>query len=516
MSKTKIYANAIFCSRADTLENWTRENPVLLAGEHAVVTDGVCGHREKVGDGITPFCDLAWSHGLPCGEPTDTGGERFNDYQNNIAGGKGFVISDKNPNAKTYTLEGYTGGYEVGDTFSVILNSNHDMLGTITAIDGNVITVDNYTDGSGSFSALPSEDRMFWVHTKSTVGNVALSNFQHAEGRNTKALQNGAHAEGRETIASGKYSHAEGRDTVSSYCAHAEGNRTTALGQCSHAEGNGSTAGREYSHAEGYYSKTLGFAAHAQNRECLASGEYSHAGGYKAQALGPYTIAHGNEVVAKSGLQTVFGSHNADDNDALFIVGNGSAAAKSNAFAVCYDGSAKVAKMGSGDTAVATKGYVDNKDKFELISDNRYSYPSGITIINVSQDKNKKSFNLKRAKVFIDLKVSSDKTNELRIYDSQINLARFPQITLKSGQINGFVFDIDMMGNSTDGFLVTTRYPAEAMVDSSDFGFDFSQSANNHTLTSYSSFPKAIDSIAVQFKGSNIIGARIMIWGVRE
>lgn len=57
---TKIYANARFGFREDTLKNWTEINPILEKGEPAVVRDGANGEWLKIGDGVTPFNCLPW------------------------------------------------------------------------------------------------------------------------------------------------------------------------------------------------------------------------------------------------------------------------------------------------------------------------------------------------------------------------------------------------------------------------------------------------------------------------
>ena len=64
---TKIYANARFGFREDTLENWSENNPILEKGEPAVVRDGVNGEWLKIGDGETDFNRLPWKKG-PKGE----------------------------------------------------------------------------------------------------------------------------------------------------------------------------------------------------------------------------------------------------------------------------------------------------------------------------------------------------------------------------------------------------------------------------------------------------------------
>ena len=146
-------------------------------------------------------------------------------------------------------------------------------------------------------------------------------------------------AEGNGTSATGEHSHAEGSGTeATDYSAHAEGWQTKATADSAHAEGYRSIASGEASHAEGsadYYetSKTWGntrttasgFASHAEGIATLASGKASHAGGHGTIASGDY--------------QTVIGTYNAVDLDALFIIGNGTSDTnRSNALVVKKNG----------------------------------------------------------------------------------------------------------------------------------------------------------------------------------
>ena len=60
----KIYANARFGIRSDSIENWEANNPVLEKGEPSIVENP----REpsewfKTGDGVTPWVDLPWKKG---------------------------------------------------------------------------------------------------------------------------------------------------------------------------------------------------------------------------------------------------------------------------------------------------------------------------------------------------------------------------------------------------------------------------------------------------------------------
>ena len=56
----KIYGDARFLPRHDTLENWQTKNPILLGAEPSYVIDGEDGKKIKFGDGVTPWNDLPY------------------------------------------------------------------------------------------------------------------------------------------------------------------------------------------------------------------------------------------------------------------------------------------------------------------------------------------------------------------------------------------------------------------------------------------------------------------------
>lgn len=226
----------------------------------------------------------------------------------------------------------------------------------------------------------------------------ATNEYAHAEGGDTTASGKRAHAEGNSTVASGSYAHSEGTETIASGTAshaeggpridkngksyqtkasgnysHAEGAGTTASGHASHAEGENTTASN-YAHAEGYGTNATGPHSHAEGSTTLAQGMSSHAEGWKTQALnegahaqgyetvasGEASFAGGNRTIASQNFQTALGTYNAENEDALFIVGNGEDADhRSNAFVVNKDGTATLSKGPTEDMDVATKAYVD-------------------------------------------------------------------------------------------------------------------------------------------------------------
>lgn len=182
-----------------------------------------------------------------------------------------------------------------------------------------------------------------------TDGNRVNYRASHAEGIETKAYMKGSHAEGGDTTASGSYSHAEGdRTKATGSAGHAEGCLTTA-GYRSHAEGEKTIAGgsdttSKAAHAEGISTQATGGGSHAEGKETIATGLYAHAEGLGSHASGTASHAGGQSTIAQWDNSTVVGQFNKTtglsntNSSPLFIVGNGNATNKSNAFEVYKDG----------------------------------------------------------------------------------------------------------------------------------------------------------------------------------
>ena len=68
----KIYVNARYAFREDSLENWQALNPILEKGEPSIVRDGKDGEWLKIGDGETAWNDLPYKKG-PQGQKGDIG-----------------------------------------------------------------------------------------------------------------------------------------------------------------------------------------------------------------------------------------------------------------------------------------------------------------------------------------------------------------------------------------------------------------------------------------------------------
>lgn len=270
------------------------------------------------------------------GEETLEGGEIFNDYQYNTAGGKGFEITEKAPTSNGegyYVLKGYdqyildhpeesSSAYGIGDTWSAHIKNAYDFWGTIINVDEDKIYVTNYVEGAND-----TDPWTFWVHTKPTFGNLPIGDLSHAEGKNTTAIGQAAHAEGRDTVANENYAHAEGRQTKAAYAGHSEGRITNARGMYGHAENFRTIAGNS-AHAEGSYRVALGQHSHAEglgkkntamkdqyggnpaDETIGALGDASHVEGIETTAIGEGAHAEGYNTIAPNDYSHASGSFN--------------------------------------------------------------------------------------------------------------------------------------------------------------------------------------------------------------
>ena len=171
------------------------------------------------------------------------------------------------------------------------------------------------------------------------LGTIASGEGAHAEGRNTQAINDASHAEGRETIASGIRAHAEGYATqATKQNTHAEGTSTKALGHSAHSEGHSTIAGPSDTAPIPLSENSIGYFSHAEGNGTWASGNSSHAEGKGTTASGLASHAGGIGTKATGQGQTVVGKYNAINDNALFIIGNGTTDKnRSNAFEVMQD-----------------------------------------------------------------------------------------------------------------------------------------------------------------------------------
>lgn len=228
------------------------------------------------------------------------------------------IDRDGNEYFKVEDLRDESGTLEVTDTFDSDGESRVYVL-TFTATDTDyTVTV---SDGSGgtvtkeatrvTFDTYPTAGATITV-TYMTASELAKS---YTLGRRDATADVGAMsvAEGLDTAASGRQS-------------HASGNLTTASGTNSYAGGARTTA---------------------SGRNSRATGEDTTASGWGSHADGLHTIAGSN-------YQTAIGRWNDNDPNNAFEVGNGVTGARSNAFAVDWDGTVTAAGEVKGASVSAS------------------------------------------------------------------------------------------------------------------------------------------------------------------
>ena len=256
------------------------------------------------------------------------GGEVFNDYVNNTAGGVNSHAEGKgtaavgnyshaeglrtnargvNSHAEGQETEA-VGDYSHAEGFQTHANKNNSHAeGRITVADGGASHAEGgETQASGDYSHAEGQKTVASGLNSHTEGynTKATKSNSHAEGLNTLAKGDNSHAEGKGGIATGTNSHVEGLETNTEGAnSHAEGLRTNARGVNSHAEGQETEAVGDYSHAEGFQTHANKNNSHAEGRITVADGGASHAEGGETQASGDYSHAEGQKTVA-SGLNS--------------------------------------------------------------------------------------------------------------------------------------------------------------------------------------------------------------------
>ncbi len=191
------------------------------------------------------------------------------------------------------------------------------------------------TTASGNYSTA-----MGWATKASGVYSTAM-------GINTTASAYGSTAMGASTTASSSYSTAMGASTTAS------GYHSTAMGASTTASSSYSTAMGASTTASGKNSTAMGSSTTASGEKSIAMGFETTASGYNSTAMGFYTTASGNNSTAmgfytkaQPYASTVLGRYNIisgttdswEDDEPLFVIGNGDSMTPSNAMTVLKNG----------------------------------------------------------------------------------------------------------------------------------------------------------------------------------
>lgn len=199
---------------------------------------------------------------------------------------------------------------------AVTIMKNGDFI-----LNADQIPSEGFNSGKMAFfSPERAAMRVGEIGTSKNWNVDSLGYYSFAFGRNTKASNEYSFAGGLSSQATGSYSVALG------FSSEAHGNYSTAIGFDSEADGTGSVA--------------IG-------RDALANGDYGNAFGHTTRANGYNSFAAGRATYAQSAYETVFGRYNIipssvnsatgwDDDDQLFVVGNGTSSSNQNDAFVIY------------------------------------------------------------------------------------------------------------------------------------------------------------------------------------
>ena len=195
-------------------------------------------------------------------------------------------------------------------------------------------------------TSLATGKRSFAMGSSNIAGGTGSTPANVAMGKDNYAFGDASFALGYANYTEGNYSMAIGQ-------------QTQAIGIASHTEGINTKANANYSHAEGGTTVADGIAAHAEGNSTNASGDHSHAEGEATQAIHKNSHAGGFFTQTSARDQMVIGRYNADDSNALFIVGNGVDklnTGRRNAFVVGSDGTLTI---GNGAAKTVTFTFED-------------------------------------------------------------------------------------------------------------------------------------------------------------
>lgn len=218
-------------------------------------------------------------------------------------------------------------------------------------INADKIPQEDFNSGKlAFFSAERAAFRAGEIGTSKNWNIDSVGYHSFAFGKNTKASNSYAFAGGLSSRAEGSYSLAFG------FSCEAFGNYSTAIGFDSEADATGGVA--------------IGRAA-------IVNGQYGTAFGHTTRANGYNSFAAGRVTFARSGYETVFGRYNTtsgivhdadgwDEEDQLFVVGNGTSSSnQKDAFVIYKNGETYMADRGVnirpeiGSTGAPSHGVID-------------------------------------------------------------------------------------------------------------------------------------------------------------
>lgn len=285
------------------------------------------------------------------------------------------LTSDSNGLASWKNLPNYS--FSLNDAYD---NNGSGAGRTITA-DNGFVKIDGGDGlfikgilGTGNTPDLPMVQPMNGTYFYFSPNKGALrAGGDHSDAWINTNVGSYSAATGLNTMASGAYSMAAG------YADTASGMNSASFGKESSSSGISSFSAGEHCRATKHSSTALGFHSEANGIYSLAHGYYATANGTGSKSMGHYTHSNGYAgFVVGYNNDTILSPQTAlTDESPMFIVGNGSALAPSNAMVVQYDGN-----VGIGANAPKSKFVLNGSMGMKL---NKESSNGGtVTLDNTS------------------------------------------------------------------------------------------------------------------------------------
>lgn len=196
----------------------------------------------------------------------------------------------------------------------------------------DTVTKGMYAFASGRASEGNGDYSFAGIQGKANGNNsLAIGTSVEANGNYSIAMGHGSKANGNESVAIGQNNTSSNNYAVAmGYGNTANGNGSFALGKNNETDAEGALATGIGTLADGYASATFGTGTSASGSRAIAtgyntvaSGTTSLAGGSTTMAQHSSAIAFGTRCKTSRNEQVVFGIDNADNTNALFIIGDG-------------------------------------------------------------------------------------------------------------------------------------------------------------------------------------------------
>lgn len=260
----------------------------------------------------------------------------------NIAGAKGYYITDINTSQKTITLSTQQSSmvtpssvdWSIGDRLFIVNDDRY--WAEIADKNGNVITLVDMPFSSlaslktvsipldGTYDITNPTERSVINIDKPESGAVDIGWGAIAIGSLNQVLASCGYGVGYKNVIAGDFGTALGQDNIVGYSAFAtgvsnqalgkasiaEGNQNIASGNGAHAEGGHTSASGRRSHAEGENTQAIGDRSHAEGNETIANGNNSHTEGTSTIATGNSAHAEGAGAHAKGNNSHAEGANN--------------------------------------------------------------------------------------------------------------------------------------------------------------------------------------------------------------